>query len=118
MKIHRLLPIALISLAAALSGCESMQTTLAGIPANSFDKIEVGLTVGPFSHVTTLIGGEKQSDGSLKIRSAFGGTSVMGWGSHVEIENLTIIPAGALPIPAMPPVILTPAPLVIPPKGP
>ena len=87
-----LLSIVLISAAFALAGCSSLQTTLSKVPPNSFDKIEFSVVWGPFNHTTTLIGGEKQSDGSVKIKSAMGMTTFMGWGSHAEATNLVIVP--------------------------
>lgn len=96
MKLIHFIPLLLL-----LSGCDSISTTLSKIPPNSFDKIEVGATYGPFYHVTTFLGGAKQTDGSMLLNSAIGQTTFMGWGSKVEITNLHLYPGQAiLPTPA------------------
>lgn len=75
-----------------LAGCNNLATIANSVPPNSFDKITFGVTIGPFSHVTTLTGGEKQSNGEVKIQTAQGQTTFMGWGSSVDIVNLVVLP--------------------------
>lgn len=105
MKI--LAPILLLA-SCLLTGCVSGELTKiqTALPANSFDKIQIGFSVGPVSHTLTLSGGVKNGS-SMEINSVEAATTVMGWGSRLEITNLRI-EAPLAPTPAGLPV--TPAP--------
>ena len=83
----------LICLLPLLSGCNNVASIANSVPPNSFDKISFGVSIGPFNHTTTLTGGEKQSNGEVKIQTAVGSTTFMGWGSSVDIVNLVVLPS-------------------------
>lgn len=100
---RRFLPIALVSVACCLTGCMSgdLKKVAQTLPVNSFDRIELGLAIGPFTHTTILAGGDKSGD-TLRIKSVTGQTTFMNWGSHLEIVNAEV----TLPAPPVPPPVL------------
>ncbi len=72
MKILRLLPIALVSVAIGLAGCAS-------IPTNSCDNGTISLQVGPFfAQHATIQGAAKQADGSVIVGHWVGSTTYLG----------------------------------------
>jgi len=93
----RFLAIALVSLPVLFSaGCTTIQRQVqdiaAALPPNSFDKIQVGVAIGPFTHTLTLLGGEKDTDGTMRVKNAEAETSWLNWGTKAEIVNLTVLP--------------------------
>ena len=86
-------------LALGLSGCASLTNIVQKAPASSFDKVQLTLTIGPYTSDTTLLGGiYAPATKTLTLKTGTDSTTFMGYGTKVDVENLSINPV-APPVP-------------------